>query len=375
MSLLQLVQISNRYGADEEYVLAGGGNTSYKENDVIYVKGSGTALATIKAEQFVKMDMLKLSAMLTKEYSQEDSTREAEALGDMMAARLLGEENKRPSVEAILHAIFPQKFVCHTHPAIVNGLSCGKDGARDFQSVFGNNAVWVPLTKPGYILAAACRDLFDDYKEQTGKHPQIAILQNHGLFIAADSIDEVDLLTGEVICKLKHRIVERPDFSDVPFDAVATRGIALELQSLYMESGNACAVFCLNKQTREFAKNESTMQELIAPFTPDHIVYCKHTPLFLELGANYSEKFNNYFEAYGFMPKIVAIKELGFFALGSTEKEADMAKMLFLDAMKVAIYSRSFGGVNPLPDDYVSFILNWEAESYRQNALLTDTNC
>jgi len=364
MSLSLLIQTSHRYGADEEYVLAGGGNTSYKENGVMYVKGSGTALATIAEEQFVKMDMSKLSAMLTKSYPADDDAREAEALVDMMAARLPGEENKRPSVEAILHAIFPQKFVFHTHPAIVNGLSCGKNGAEDFQSIFGETAVWVPLTKPGYILATVCRDLFNKHRAATGKPPEIVILQNHGLFIAADNADEIAVLTDKVIGKLKNQIAKTPDFSEISLDADATRETAFVLQALYSENGKA--VFCTNKQTAEFVTDESSMRELIKPFTPDHIVYCKHTPIFLEQGENHRKKFDDYKKAYGFAPKIATVKGLGFFALGQNEKEAGTAKLLFLDAMKVAVYTRSFGGVNPLPDGYVNFILNWEAERYRQ---------
>ena len=126
----KLVEMSNRYGSNSEYVLAGGGNTSYKENGIMYVKCSGTALATITADGFVAMDMAKLTAMLDKKYPEADDEREAAALADMMAARLPSEYSKRPSVEAILHELFPQKYVLHVHPTLVNGLTCGKDGEK-----------------------------------------------------------------------------------------------------------------------------------------------------------------------------------------------------------------------------------------------------
>ena len=155
----KLVEMSNRYGSNKDYVLAGGGNTSYKENGVMYVKGSGTSLATITADGFVAMDMGKLTAMLGKDYPTADDEREAAALADMMAARLPTEYAKRPSVEAILHALFPQKYVLHLHPNMVNGLTCGKDGEKAARELFGDGFVWIPLTKPGYVLACACKSL------------------------------------------------------------------------------------------------------------------------------------------------------------------------------------------------------------------------
>jgi len=360
MKLLQLTEMSNRYGLDEEYVLAGGGNTSYKEGGVMFVKGSGTSLGTITPEQFVQMDMEKLSGMLKKEYPAADDAREAAALADMMDARLPGEENKRPSVEAVLHAIFPQRFVLHIHPALVNGVSCAKDGEKACRELFGGTAVWVPLTKPGYILASVCRELFDEYEKKNQRYPEIVILENHGLFVAADTSGKIDELTARVMNKLKSRIIEFPDFSKSCVDTEAVRETMEQLKSVYPEDGTAHAIFFTGAQALE--------QELAAPFTPDHIVYCRHTPLFLEKGGGYSSKFDAYKKAYGFAPRIAFVKGLGFFALGKTEKEAKTAKLLFIDAMKVAVYTRSFGGVNPLPEDFVNFILNWEVENYRQKA-------
>ena len=98
MSLDILVHFSNVYGKDPAFVLAGGGNTSYKNADALYIKGSGTSLATITADGFVKMDRHALSAIWDKTYPADTDAREAAVLADMMAAKCLGEEAKRPSV-------------------------------------------------------------------------------------------------------------------------------------------------------------------------------------------------------------------------------------------------------------------------------------
>lgn len=148
MGLAELVLMSNRYGSNSEYVLAGGGNTSFKNEDTLYVKGSGTALATIKAEQFVVMDRAKLTAMMSRSYPEKDDEREAAALADMMAARRPGEEAKRPSVETTLHNLFPFAYVLHVHPALVNGLTCSLGSDRLTAQLFPE-AVFVPICKPG----------------------------------------------------------------------------------------------------------------------------------------------------------------------------------------------------------------------------------
>ncbi|HPF88826.1 MAG TPA: class II aldolase/adducin family protein, partial [Candidatus Limiplasma sp.] len=151
----QLIAMSRKYGSDERYVLAGGGNTSVKADGVLYVKASGTRLSNIEEAGFVKMSMGKISAMFQKTYPKADKQRESEALQDMMDARLAG-ETSRPSVECMLHGLFPQSFVLHLHPALVNGLTCGINGKQACEELFGGQAVWVPLTKPGYTLAKAC---------------------------------------------------------------------------------------------------------------------------------------------------------------------------------------------------------------------------
>ena len=127
--LAALAAMSNKYGSNPAYVLAGGGNTSFKNETNLWVKGSGTSLATIKAEDFVVLDRAKLSEMWSATYPEEEKAREAAVLADMMAARVEG-ETRRPSVETLLHNLFPQRYILHVHPTTVNGITLDweKDG-------------------------------------------------------------------------------------------------------------------------------------------------------------------------------------------------------------------------------------------------------
>jgi len=367
VGLNKLTEMSNRYGV-EDYVLAGGGNTSFKDATTLYVKGSGTSLADITPDRFVAMNLEKLTQMLQADYPKDDASREAAALVDMMAARQTGEEHKRPSVEALLHAMFPYAYVLHVHPTLVNGLTCGQDGEKLCREIFGDKAAWVPLIKPGYVLALACQTAFENFKKTTGTFPQIALLQNHGIFVAADTVEEIDKIMAEVMTTLEQRLKRKPDMTDSPFDADAACRIAPALRMLYSEDGMSNVVFCANRLSDEFVANHETMKPLMTPFSPDHIVYYKDAPLFMEQNDDIKSAFETYQKTKGYAPKVVAVKGLGFFSLGKSMREANNARLLFLDAMKTAVYAESFGGSNPLPADFTEFILNWEVESYRQKA-------
>ena len=225
MSLETLVHFSNAYGANPAFVLAGGGNTSYKTADALYIKGSGTSLATIKAEQFVKMDRAALAAIWEKTYSADDKAREAEVLADLMAAKFPGEEAKRPSVETLLHDLFPQQFILHVHPASVNAITCSAQG-KDAALALVPGAVWVDECEPGYVLASNCRKKMLDYKNETGKDASVVFLQNHGIFFAADTEAELDALVGGIMDAIDAKLTEKPDFSEVEYDKATAAKIA-----------------------------------------------------------------------------------------------------------------------------------------------------
>ena len=218
-----LIDYSRKYGSDPELVLCGGGNTSMKENGVLYVKASGCALSAVGPENFVKMDLTRLRSLVKKAYPDSDKEREAMYLADVAEARLPGEESKRPSVEALLHGLFAQRYVLRLHPALVNGLTCGKDGEAMAAKLFPE-AIWVNACKPGYTLAKL---LSDKLTPET----DTVLLQNHGVFFAAETPEKLAELLEGMTAKLKA---------------------------------------CLPGELPE----ELPEADITRPFTPDHIVYC-----------------------------------------------------------------------------------------------------
>ena len=390
MSLEKLVKISHKYGNNVNYVLAGGGNTSYKTDEHIYVKGSGTSLATIKAEEFVVLNRRQLENMWTKVYPDDDAEKEAEVLADMMNARIEGEGVKRPSVETLLHNLFVQKFVLHVHPALVNGITCGRDGENAVKRIFGDEVIWVPSVKPGYTLAVYCNQAITEYKNKFNKEPEILILQNHGIFFAHDD----DVILGEMAEKtmdiIMSNVNRKPDLSGGCIDEIDAEKksrvlkIAPALRMLYgikTASENSTAKFIYNNEIENICQSVEAFKPLVRPFSPDHIVYYKAEPLFVAAVEDIDAQIENiktaldaFIDRNKYIPKIIAVEKLGCFAFGNTKKECDTAALLFLDAVKVSVYAESFGSYLPLSLELTDFIINWEVESYRQKVALSTNN-
>jgi len=363
MVLDQLVRFSNFYGSNEELVLAGGGNTSAKDGDVMYIKGSGTRLADITAEGFVRMSREKTAEIFTKVYPAEDKEREALSLADLMAAKLPGQESKRPSVETTLHSLFPHTFVLHLHPSLINGITCAKNGRAVAEELFGDSVLWIEPTKPGYTLAKHCYEMLCEYKEKQGRDADILLLANHGIFIADNTTEGLDEKLFSVMSKIRARIEVEADFEIGEFNGDMAQEMFNEISDAYGE--DSVITYEPSTVALSFCESEDAFKKIYLPFNPDQIVYCKPYPVFVEEKGQVAEKVAEYKNANGFLPKIIFVKGCGMYAVDYSEKGSETAAALFNDAMKIACYAENFGGAMPQSEELTDFIVNWEAESYR----------
>ncbi len=378
-ALLDLVTISHEYGRNRDFVLADGGNTSVKSKDTLYIKASGILLSEVDEDSFVRMDRVMLEAVWHQEYPADDEAREHKVLENLNAARLNGEENKRPSVEVLVHELFEQKFVVHIHPPLINGIACGKTGKQTVQKLFGEDVLWLPETKPGFFLATALKKAAAGILAETGMTPPIIIIENHGIFVGADSIQKIRERYQFIFRQIEKKVRRQPDFQNVAFDRERATILAPALRMLLMakDSGPSIVVFKTNKEVMKFVKNAQSFAPLMKPFSPDHVVYCRHEPLFIPaagksmdaLYRSLESGITRYTEKNSFAPRIIAVQGLGLFAQGTSKKSADTAMALFEDAIRVAVYTTSFGGPKYMSPAMVKFILNWEAEHYRHHLL------
>ena len=363
MIIDELVGFSNLYGSNEELVLAGGGNTSAKDGDIMYIKGSGTRLCDITAEGFVAMSRSKIAEIFTKTYPDNDKEREALSLADLMAAKLPNQENKRPSVETTLHSLFPQRFVLHLHPALINGVTCSNEGNKASERLFGNRVLWIDPVKPGYTLAKICYDTLAEYKNTTGNDADIVLLANHGIFVADDTVEGLGDKLFFVMDKIREEITNEPDFSVGEFDGEKGRDIFNEISEVFGD--DSVVTYEPSSVSLEYAKNKAAFDKIYYPFNPDQVVYCKPYPIYVENLGEVKGIVEEYKAKNGFLPKIIFVKDCGLFGVDYSQKGSETAVALFNDAMKISVYARDFGGSSPMSPDLTDFIVNWEAESYR----------
>ncbi len=373
MNLETLIEISRRYGADPDYVLAGGGNTSLKDGDVIAVKASGALLGTIDENGFVQLSLSKLRALFDMALPFDSEAREKIVLEKLLGARLPG-QTRRPSVETLLHALFPYRFVIHLHPALVNGMLCSRQALSVAETLFRNEASVLPYITPGYILADAVRRVFEHRTSSGMSPPKILFLQNHGVFVAADSVEEIEALYAHIFETLKAKVQPLPEEGlrggpargyEAAIAAVAEKAVETAATKF-----NVRFFFTSNSLIGHFLASPEAFVPLSSPFTPDHIVYAGAWPLFVNISeAQSSEhlisKIDEFRIHHQEMPKIIAVQNLGIFGLGQDESAAKRACELFGDAAKIAWYARSFGGVHPMQPADIEFIRSWEVEKYR----------
>ena len=359
-----LIAVSRKYGADSRFVIAGGGNTSYKDATHLWVKASGHALATIDEEGFAVMDRARLDAMATKTYPVDAAEREAQVKEDLSDANLT--RGRRPSVETSLHNCMNFSYVVHLHPTLVNGLMCSVSAEKRCAELFPD-ALYVAYTDPGYTLFKKVYDAIGQWKAQRGSEPQVIFLQNHGIFVAADTVAEVDAIYEDVMTKLEALVAPLPEGETPVCDCVSE--VLPAIRQILSRGGRGLKTLQVTKNALvdEFLANP---KGVLTPFSPDGIVYCKSEYIVIDSdnkAAEAEEKIEAYAARRGHTPKVLLIKGIGLVAVGDNAKNARVITEVFLDAMKVAFYARSFGGEHGMEPAWIDFIDNWEVENYRRS--------
>lgn len=369
-----LITISQFYGRDSRFVIAGGGNTSYKNAEKIWVKASGSSLATITEDGFAVLDRAKLNLMSDKVYSTNAAEREEQVKNDLADATIT--KGKRPSVETSMHNVIDFAFVVHMHPTLVNGLMCANNAQADLQKLFGAKALYIEYTDPGYVLFKKVEDAIKAFRAEDGAEPAVIWLQNHGIFVAANSIEEVKVLYTKILATLSAGVT--PSHPLTTFDepratCSCTEQILPGIRMILSKEGLKTLKVRKNTLVKHFYDTEEAQAKITKPFTPDAIVYCKSNYIFLNdeepeaVLAEAAKQIPAFTAKFGYQPKVILIKGIGLVAVGDNAAQCDIILDVFEDAMKIAYYSESFGGPHPMTQAQIDFIDNWEVENYRRS--------
>ena len=369
IDIQDLIRVSRLFGSDPSFVLAGGGNTSFKNTEKIWIKASGISLATIDENGFVSLSREKLKLVSQKTYNPDPLIRENEVKADLHEA-IVSPKELRPSVETSLHDLISYRFVVHTHPTKVNGVMCAQDAEKWCREMFGEKALFIPYTDPGYILFKVVAEGIRIFAEENGTQPKLIFLENHGVFVGADTTAEIESIYAELMATIETNLI-------LPLPSTVKSGISSIIpdQAAQLHPGfeGFKALGIRSELIDQFIANEEIFAMANKSFSPDDIVYCKAHYLYVPdsgseaaILAETKARVAAYLKKYGYLPKVIALQGKGIIAVEDSLKSAQNVLDVYENILKISFYADNFGGPKFMNDEQIAFIDNWEVENYRR---------
>ena len=378
--LAQRVYTSRLLGQDHSLVLHGGGNTSVKirernifgdEEDILYVKGSGWDLETIESPGFAPVRLERVLRLATLERLSDPQ------MVQELRAAMKDPSAPAPSVETILHALLPYRFVDHTHADALLAITNTADGERRVREIYGDTAVVLPYVMPGFDLARVAADRFP---RESGPATVGMVLLNHGFFSFGETAREsyermIDLVARAEIYLQQHhawavslpnpsnsRPPARSDISSLRHAVSAVAGYPLIVTSHAEPRSLAFA--------QRADLGDLTQQ---GPATPDHVIRTKRVA---QIGRDVS-RFRTDYEAYFAehavhqvqalkmldpAPRVILDPDLGVLTLGRSARDAEIAFDVYAHTIDIILRATALGGYCALPASDIFAVEYWDLE-------------
>ncbi|MFC4306520.1 bifunctional aldolase/short-chain dehydrogenase [Cohnella boryungensis] len=396
----QLVYRSNIIGADRRVCNYGGGNTSTKttvkdfrgrDTEVMFVKGSGSDLASMKAGNFTGLRMDDIRPLFEKsEMSDEDMVA-------YLANCMIDAKHPRASIETLLHAFLPFKHVDHTHPDSIISLCCADNGKALAQEIFGDRFVWVPYIRPGFTLSKMIAEgVLNNPKAE------LVLMEKHGLVTWGDTSEACYAQTIKIISEaeafIESRIEEAKVFGGVKHPTLEAE-VRKSIVSKVMPTIRG-AVSDAKKMILSFDDAEDVLQFVsgqdsaklsqVGAACPDHLVHTKVVPLFIDWTPNaddvegliaklkegvaaYKEMYKAYFDRnknegdvmFEAAPRVILIPGVGMINTGKSWAMSQVSGALYHRAIAVMRGATALGNFVSLSENESYNVEYWPLELYK----------
>jgi rhamnulose-1-phosphate aldolase/alcohol dehydrogenase len=386
-------------GSDPRLVLHGGGNTSVKtmvkdqlgeDMEVICIKGSGWDMGVIEPAGLpaVRLEPLRKLRKLDK-LSDEDMV-------NFQRINLLDSSAPNPSVETLLHAFLPHKFIDHVHSTAVLALTDQPDNKALVQEVYGDRVAYVPYTIPGFALAKSVADVFD-------KNPGVEglVLLQHGIFTVGDTAQQAYGRMIEFVTMAEERLGRQrkqlaqaklpTNIASVPEIAPILRGaVAIEKNAMAGTAKRQLLDFRTNAQILNYVNGaELARYSQVGVVTPDHTIRTKNWPVIVpapqagkleewakdvhEAVAAYVARYHRYFEDNNAkspvkkkeldpLPRVILVPGVGMFGVGGSAKDAAIAADIAENAIAVITDAEAMGEYRSISDYDMFEVEYWSLE-------------
>jgi len=385
----QLVYQSRLVGAEESLVLWGGGNNSVKSQstdllgnpiDVMYIKSSGSDMKTIVPKEFPAVRLDYIEPLRTRDGEMTD-----QEMVDYLARCLVDPSSRRPSIETLLHAFLPARAVLHTHADAILALTNTRGREATIRDCFGDAVITVPYLRPGFRLSRDVADAFASKPDAEG-----LVLMNHGLITWGETAREayerhVELVTraeeflsgaGSGVSGVGATTPHTPHPTSTSL-APAIRGALGANRSVILEFDGSEDVL------RFLARDDAKRITQIGPATPDHLLYTKRFPLFLDAGEDvskalgdyverYKAHYNNYPSEFAMLdphPRVVLVPGAGMWTAGKDARAARIVRDIYRHTMRIIEFAEGAGGYETLNDEDAFHAEYWPLELYKLTLL------
>ncbi len=391
-ALGQVLLASHLLGSDRAVANFGGGNTSAKgtaldhvgrEIEVMWVKGSGSDLATMGRGDFTPLRLDEMLAVFDRdEMSDEDMVAH-------LARCQVDPAAPRSSIETLLHAFVPAQHVHHTHPDGINVLAGTRDGERLVAECFGDEAAWIPYIRPGFTLAKQVGTVVRENPDL-----KLVVLAKHGLVVWGDTAEEAYRRTIEVINRAVEFVNARTA-GESRFDgslgaedgSPVLAAVLPALRGAVSSERSKVLVVDLSSRAREFVSSRAAAELVtVGAACPDHLVHTKRVPLWIPfdpasedaetLRARIAERVEAFRDDYRTYvgdraepadpdARVVLIQHVGLIGVGTSTKAARLSRDLYHRAIEVMAGAHALGGFVSLDAQESFDIEYWPLELYK----------
>lgn len=398
VQLLQRVYTARLIGMAPDLVLHGGGNASVKTEvsdlfgkpaRALFVKASGYDMAVITPEGFTGLYLDPLKKLKSLEFLSDED------MENQLSVNRIKADSAQPSVEALLHAFIPYRFVDHSHSDSILVLTNQKNGMDTVQRVLGKNVVVLPYEKSGFPLALSVFNALN-------QHPDVEaiVIMNHGIFTFGDTAKVSYHRMIEYVERAGAYIREKcadPFLTEEPnviekiqkpgLDVIRCVQVIRGACAYVDKNGNRCR---LQVETRFNPFTAAASRHPDASFlcdsgvlTPDHAVRTRNAMVYIpripekdedlvksvkDAVAHYREKYLEYLRKNGspedglpsdFYPMLFLVSGAGLVALGKTRKTAAVAADIAEHTLKAKIQAQAMAGYEPIPESHVFHMEFW----------------
>jgi rhamnulose-1-phosphate aldolase/alcohol dehydrogenase len=397
--LAQLTYASNRLGADRSVSNFGGGNTSVKtrdvdhlgrESEVLWVKGSGCDLATMRPRDFTGLRLGEILPLF------ERSSMSDEEMVAYLARCQVTPDQPRASIETLLHAFVPHPHVHHTHPDAINMICGAANGEQLARECFGDEAAWIPYVRPGFTLARQVGEAV-----RNDGRVRYVLLAKHGLVASGKTAEEAYESTIEAInraAELVSAVARGPRFGGravEPPDRERRESLLAEVLPAIRGAVSSERPKILQVDTSDIAlefvaSRDAAALSQVGAACPDHLVHTKRLPMWVDfdparedaevliervrsVAATFRDDYRGYVEEFASEgevshdpdPRVVLIAGLGLVTVGANLKGACLARDLYHRAMRVMGGAAALGGFVSLTAEESYAIEYWPLELYK----------